>query len=312
MLELPDTDAYDEAVARTEGIDRWCTSSDWVLPLTASMRANEPFLVRTDHGWGLFERSTDSSGRLLVLGVDRVWGFACPVVGPPQTWAEITVELADEGAEALLLPGLVEGSASWVAALTALSPTHDLHRAGGIVRRRARLGDGFDAWFGRRSARFRQRMRRIRRDAEAAGVQIERVDDGDGRTDDVLDRLIAIEAASWKGAADDGLCADEMASFYRLVLGRLGARTRCLVARLDGRDVGYVVGGVRDRTYRGLQLSHTAAVDRLGIGHLLQLRQIELLCDEDVDVYDLGMDMTYKRRWADEALATTVVAALPR
>ena len=44
---------------------------------------------------------------------------------------------------------------------------------------------------------------------------------------------------------------------------------------------------------------------------MLQLRQIEALQAEGVERYDLGMDMPYKRRWADRARDTLTLAILP-
>ncbi len=311
MLELPDAQAYDDAVARIDGIDRWCSSTDWVLPLTASMRPDDPIAVRTASGWGLFDRTTASDGRRILMGVDRIWGFACPVIGEPGVWSEIAGFACDGGVDAVIIGGLVEGGNAWNSALAGFDATHRLHRLGGITRRRAHLGDGFDAWFAGRSPRFRQRMRSLRREADHAGLHFVTITSTEPSA--VLDRLIAIERRSWKGADDDGLMGAEMAAFYRLVLARLGPdRTRCLVARLDGQDVGYIVGGVRDSTYRGLQLSSAEEVHSLGVGHLLQLAQIERLCDEGLTTYDLGMDMPYKTRWSDHTLETTTIAAFPR
>lgn len=311
MLDLPDAHEYDRAVTASDGIDRWCSSTDWVLPLTASMRAVDPTAIRTPSGWGLFDRMTDEEGRRILMGVDRVWGFACPVIGRPGVWAEIAREIEPHGYDVIVIGGLVEGGHSWHEALAAFDRTHLLHRAGGITRRRADLRDGLDAWLGRRSSRFRQRLRRLARDAAHGSLTIEEADAEDGTA--LLDRLVAIEQQSWKGPVGEGLASPDMAAFYRLVLERLGpARTRALVARLDGVDVGYIVGGIRDSTYRGLQLSATAAAREVGAGHLLQFSQIERLCAEGVDTYDLGMDMTYKERWSDDTLATTTIAAFPR
>ena len=52
-----------------------------------------------------------------------------------------------------------------------------------------------------------------------------------------------------------------------------------LVARLDDRDVGFILGGIRGATYRGLQLSHDTGAAHLALGHLLQLHQLRLLVD---------------------------------
>ncbi len=40
----------------------------------------------------------------------------------------------------------------------------------------------------------------------------------------------------------------------------------------------------------------------MGLGNLVQYNMIQWLCDEGVKKYDLGMDMPYKRRWAENRL----------
>jgi CelD/BcsL family acetyltransferase involved in cellulose biosynthesis len=86
---------------------------------------------------------------------------------------------------------------------------------------------------------------------------------------------------------------------------------RISVAQLDGADVGYILGGVRNGRYRGLQLSYVESAQHLSVSHLLQLSEIKQLCENGVDTYDMGMDMEYKRRWSDQE-ETSVVLVLDR
>lgn len=90
---------------------------------------------------------------------------------------------------------------------------------------------------------------------------------------------------------------------------RLAARDhlRVLIATAAGEDIGFILGGVRGDTYRGLQLSYHRAHATAGIGHLLQMAQIRQLDAEAVTLYDLGMDMPYKQRWTDRIDTTFAV-----
>src|SRR5688572_32387452 len=54
--------------------------------------------------------------------------------------------------------------------------------------------------------------------------------------------------------------------------------------------------------YRGLQFSYDDAFAQLGLGGLLQYHQIVELCAEGVTRYDLGTEMDYKRRWAEDVI----------
>ncbi|MDA3040931.1 MAG: GNAT family N-acetyltransferase, partial [Actinomycetota bacterium] len=137
-------------------------------------------------------------------------------------------------------------------------------------------------------------------------------------TDALIDRLVEIERRTWKGAGskDDlgdkstdnqdsqptGIVAPDMQVFCRRMTARLIAndRARITVARLDGEDVGYILGGVRNGRYRGLQLSYTTEVAPFSVGHLLQLEELRNLSSTGIaHTYDLGMDIAYKHAWAD-------------
>jgi CelD/BcsL family acetyltransferase involved in cellulose biosynthesis len=105
-----------------------------------------------------------------------------------------------------------------------------------------------------------------------------------------------------------------MHRFYGDMLPRLAAhgRQRTLFARLGDRDVAYCLGAVFDGEYRGLQFSYDVEHERLSLGSLLQFHQIAELCAEGVRRYDLGQEMDYKRRWAEEAFETLLLVLVNR
>ena len=180
-----------------------------------------------------------------------------------------------------------------------------------MTRRRAQLGDGLAAYLSRRSARFRRNLARAERARREAGVGIELVAGGGA---EVVERCVAVERRSWKGQRGGGLAEPAMAHFYGALADRLApsGRLRAGFARRGGRDVGYILGARRDGAYRGLQLSYAEEQAELSLGNVLQLHQMEALVDEGVGLYDLGMDMEYKRRWADDALTTvTMIVVAP-
>ena len=67
-----------------------------------------------------------------------------------------------------------------------------------------------------------------------------------------------------------GIARRTVADFYRRLLWRLAPcdQLRLMVAVLDGRDIGYVVGGIRGSTYRGLQMAYDRDHAHIGVGHL--------------------------------------------
>ncbi len=301
----------EEVLDRTPEIDRWCSGPDWVLPVHAGFAPDADRLLFRGRdgveGYALLARYELEDGTSMVAGLEPLWGFATPVFGPDIEAVAGALRAVLDGLtwDVLVLPGIPPpgGPASFAVRLArALGPLGELRVGEGIVRQVADLGEGPDAWLARRSNRFRRNLRRAGRLAEETGLRIV-----DARHDpEAVERIMGVERRSWKAREDSGLTSPEMAATYEAMVRRLAGqgRLRLGIAVLDGTDVGYILGGVRGRTYRGLQLSFAATVGSLSVGHLLQRWQIESLASEGVARYDLGMDMDYKRRWADRAEAS--------
>ena len=258
--------------------------------------------------WGaVLARYRDEEDRPVLGGIEPLWGFSCPLLLPkPRHQARHFVDQLFKIPDwsRLVITGLREESELYLATIRALSSIGTVYRAEGIETCVADLSGGLEPWLARRSARFRQQWRRRERAAEATGVRVDFVTAADG----LMDRLLEIERSGWKGANDDGITSEGMEATYRMMIDRLAAngRLRAGIARRDGRDVGFILGGVRNGIYRGLQLSYSVEVAHLGVGHLLQSQQLRNL-ESDVYTYDLGMDMEYKRRWCDEVRSSVVV-----
>jgi CelD/BcsL family acetyltransferase involved in cellulose biosynthesis len=305
--------AWDDAVDRTPDADEFCASSIWSFAAAASFSEHDPPVVVGDgRSFAGMRRATGEDGSRLLLGLDPVWGFATPMVGHPVQAARLlAARLALDVHDVAVVTGQRHGGIGLQCLAQVLGEHRRLLQGPTEQRLRADLSDGSGPWLARRSSRFRQRLRQIRRRADEAGVTV--IDCSALAPDDAIDRVLDVEVRSWKGEAGTGLASDALAGFYRRMAWRLAAadQLRLLFARQDGRDVGFVLGGVRGRTYRGLQLSYDRRVRDLGIGHLLQIHQLEALAGTGIDVYDLGMDMPYKRRWADRVDETFAVLVAP-
>lgn len=291
--------SWDAAVALTQGADPFCAASDWSFAAATSFtHASAPVVVAAGEGLCGLRSVVQPDGSRMLVGLDPVWGFATPAVGPPTDAADALVEqLGIHDWDYALIAGQDVEFPGTHAIVHALGDFRVL-RGPNQERLRADLSGGFDAWWARRSSRFRQRLRRIEREASEAGIDV--VDGSTGSADDILERILRIEAASWKAGDDTGLNTPDMAAFYRAIARRLApeGRLRALFAREADNDIGYVLGGVRGPIYRGLQLSYVASAADRSIGHLLQLAQLRRL-GPTIECYDLGMDMPYKRRWVD-------------
>lgn len=322
--DLLDADRWERLVDATPGIDPWCSGPDWVVPAFAAYAPPGTYARVEDHGElgaALLASYASPDGRVLA-GLEPLWGFACPLIGPhPDRLLESVLRraLADGGWRRLVVPGFVDAEELRRLALSVLdvvdrlndrSPGLDLEvgLAEGIGRRVADLEGGIDAWWERRSQRFRRNLRRARRRADEAGVTFEDLQaDPDGT---LLDRLVAIEDRGWKGAEQSGISAPEMAQFYRDMALRLDARGRLrasIAMGPDGEDLAFILGGTRGPVYRGLQLSFVSSAAELSLGHLLQWREIAALAELGIETYDLGMDMDYKTSWSDRLIPSHVL-----
>ncbi len=292
-----DAAAYDAAVRASEGIDRFCSSSEWVLAARAAFAPEAPsFLARGAHGYAAFVRREG-----MLMGLDTEWGFACPLVGHDEVAREFAAAVESEPWRVILLPGIVPGSKLMRAVVDAFRH-HELRLGPTLRRWVASLEGGLDGYLARRTAKLRSNLKRAAKRARALGITFE-----PGGT---LERAVAVERRSWKGAALTGLLVPEMQLFYGELLARLGTGVRALFARKDGEDMGFILGGVRDGQYRGFQFSYDERLAHVSLGGLLQVEQIAALAAEGALSYDMGIDLPYKHRWADEPVDTVTIAVV--
>ncbi len=302
--------AWDDAVDRTPDVDEYCASTLWSFAAAMSFPDVEPPIVVGDgRSFAALRRTTGDDGTRVLVGLDPVWGFATPLVGHPLDAARLlAARLTLDDHDVALISGQHDDGIGLRCLVDVLGDRRRLLRGPTEQRLRADIGAGTEAWLARRSSRFRQRLRQLRRRADETGVEV--LDCSALPPDQAIDRILAIEARSWKGQEGTGLAAEPLTTFYRHMAWRLaGSEQLRLLVAVDaaGTDLGYVLGGVRGRTYRGLQIAFDDGVAELGLGHLLQLHQIEALEGTGIATYDLGMDMPYKRRWADRVDETFAV-----
>ena len=97
-----------------------------------------------------------------------------------------------------------------------------------------------------------------------------------------------------------------MRAFYDRMIASMhpvGA-LRVQFATRGGKDLAYILGGIRGRHYRGLQCSYDDDFREMGLGNLMHFSQIASLVEEGAQFYDLGTEREYKERWSD-SLHTT-------
>jgi hypothetical protein len=306
-------DDFDREVARTPAIDRFCSSTAWILAAAGTlMPPRAAFSFRGENGYFAAMRGVHPAGFPYVEPVELAWGLASPLIGrdPVALVDEVVPVLAGRRDWQLaILSGMTVTGPQRRALDATLPPRWERRRGQPTVRHVASLDGGIDGFLARRSRDFRKSLRKAQRGATEAGMQFESVRAPAADASALYERIQRVEATSWKARDGVGISAGPMRAFYSAMLPRLCAlgQQRTIFARLGERDVGYILGAVMAGEYRGLQFSYDAEHAQLNIGGLLQYHQIVELCGEGVARYDLGTEMDYKRRWAEDIMETEML-----
>ncbi len=309
---------YDDAVDQTGAlgtdlspeIDVACSSSDWLLPSMAVWAVDrEPWIRRSDAGFIVLTRSDDADGATVLLPPDSMWGFASPIIGgQPELLVDQLGEalLEDPSWDLVLLTGLAPDGLVETAVRSRLQDRFTLYAGPTMTRCRIDIPSFRD----HETSKQRRERRRIANRCAEQGVDIiDPLADQDPTLQDIFARIVDVEARSWKGLEGSGIIEPTLQGFYRRMLDRVGIdRLRVLFARVDGEDVGYILGHMRGQEYRGLQISYAASHRHLSLGSLLQSAEIERSERTGIRSYDLGMDMAYKQRWSTHGFTTRTTA----
>jgi hypothetical protein len=306
-------DDFDREVAATPSIDRFCSTTAWILAAaSALMPPRAPFSFRGRHGYFAAMRGVHPAGFPYVEPVELAWGLAAPLIGrDPDALADevVAVLAARRDWQLAILSGLMPSGPQRKALERTIPPRWERRRGTPTIRHVASLDGGVDGFLARRSRELRKTLRKSLRVAAADGVSFEPVTGTEREAEALYVRIQEIESRSWKSRDGVGISTGPMRAFYGHMLPRLCARgqQRLIFARRDDRDIGYILGAVFEGEYRGLQFSYDDEFAGLGIGGLLQYHQIEMLCTEGVGRYDLGTEMDYKRRWAEDVMETEML-----
>lgn len=171
----------------------------------------------------------------------------------------------------------------------------------------ASLAGGFDGYLSRRSANHRKKLKKQYRNALTRDVRFERVHpSSSGEAQKIFSRISEVELKSWKGIGRCGMDQEPMKSFYRIMLHRLtlSKQARVIFARHENEDIGFILGGLAGRVYRGQQFSYDNRWKEYSVGNLLQTEQVKWLCEEGMKRYDMGpvtgRKMGYKVHWTEK------------
>ncbi len=313
------TSPWARLAAITPTPDPFSAGAAWQIAFREARDPQRPAMLRA-RGDALVQFALHRLGgsRDHILGpIERLWLFGCNLLGPSAHHLLIDViaeldETPNHGIRGIVVGGLCPHDRRLRVLKSALAD-----RAPRRFRRdvlcAAWLTGGVDGFLSRRSANFRRNIRRQEKKARDAGVAFATMRLAHPQdVDAVYARMQAIEGLSWKGLTHQGMNTPFPRAFYHGLLRRLAEHgdARVILATHEGTDIGFIFGGMCDapdgRIYRGQQFSFDARFDALGIGNLLQMRQIEALCAEGAARYDMGpalrISMRYKDHWTEHLM----------
>ncbi|MEZ6030775.1 MAG: GNAT family N-acetyltransferase [Hyphomonadaceae bacterium] len=261
---------------------------------------------------GLICLARHTLGSNIVLGpIERMWLFGCNVLGAAgvDLLEQLLRDSASEAAglgRRFVVSGLDPDGPLAVAIRSRLSPYAAFRWVKQDVQCAASLEGGLDGFLSRRSANHRKKLRQAIRRAKAAGIGFERHAPASAHeAGAVFARMLAVERRSWKGIARQGMDGPMTRTFYGAMLRRLAlAREgRVMFATHEGKDIGFIFGGMAGAIYRGQQFSFDDAWRDMSIGNVLQYEQVAWLCEEGAHRYDMGPLrgglMEYKAHWTE-------------
>lgn len=298
----------DAWAAKTPDVDPFCSGSAWQA--SAAMELVEPRTLTafvSEHGVMATMRHQER-----IEPLEFSWCLGSPLLGTTRLVRDVAAILQTMGSwQTAYWPGLCEG-APMVRALATEHP-FGLARGATTVRHVIDLQTDANGYWSRRSRDLRKSVRRAATRAGEHQVRAVRATSAECDAAPLMQRILTVDQTTWKGQQGVGLADPRFAAFYQRMLSHLGpGRTAAWFAQQDGRDVGYLLGAWVGRWFRGLQFGYTSTLRSLSLGSHLLACSIEDVAADGAEIYDLGAEMDYKRRWADRELRSDLWAWVRR
>ncbi|NNJ90728.1 MAG: GNAT family N-acetyltransferase [Gammaproteobacteria bacterium] len=291
-------------------IDPFCVSTHWNFSFQEAFSPNRKLLIRSNSDSAIaFAENVFENGEVILTPIEAYWLFANPLLGSNavELLAESIEEIEDHyqgEIPRILISGLKYEKDPFKSKLQQMFGGKfgfSFFRQEELCS--ASLEGGFDGFLSRRSTSYRRSLRKQVNRSQKHGFTFERhIPITEAEALAVYERMIAVELASWKGIGQCGMAEHPAKEFYLAMITRLAQdqKARIILARHEGKDIGFIFGGLAENHYRGQQFSFDQEWASSSVGNLMQLEQIQWLCEEGVTHYDLGPIMDYKHHWTEQ------------
>ena len=304
---------WNKVALNSRQADPFCCLPVWQLSFHEAYSPNRRLLIResTDNVIAFAEKVFTPKS-VYLTPIEPHWFFGCPLLGKhsvdlfSDTLADIKTSYGASYTK-IVISGIRPNGSMFKNLTSKLSSRFDFTRRNSGVQCSASLTDGLDGYLSRRTGNFRRKSKKLSNRALSKGITFERhIPGSDAEADAVYARMLSVERSSWKGIGQCGMAMPGPKKFYEVMMKRLAAcgDARVIFARHEGKDIGFIFGGMAGATYRGQQFSFDEQWRSASIGNALQMKQIEWLCEEGARRYDMGplrgAGMAYKAHWTDQ------------
>jgi len=311
---LPDYHAeWNKAAIRTKQADPFCSTPAWQMAFHDAFNPERRLLIESSSNSVIaFAEHILSPEEIYLTPVEAHWCFGCPLLGKDAVnlFVEALPQIESLYAPIfpkILISGVRPAGVLSQRLLTTFSPSCGIYLSSSSTQGSASLTDGLDGYLSRRSGNHRKKLKRQARKAEELGVSFERIKPTSiAESEAAYTRIIDVELKSWKGIGKCGMAETPSKEFYDCMLKRLSASQdgRIIFAKHEGKDIGFIFGGMAGNIYRGQQFSYDQNWKDYSIGNLMQVEQIQWLCEEKAKRYDMGPvtgpKMGYKAHWTEK------------
>lgn len=293
--------------AALDQFDPFCSLPTWQLAFHEVFSPKRRLFVEHSSGSVLcFAEKIISPSEIYLTPIESHWFFGCPLLGRNavelfgKAMERITKEYAPHFPK-ILISGIAPDSLLKKRLLFMFANNFDIYLHYELLQCAASLSGGVDDFLSRRSANFRNKLKKSCKRALSSCIEFERViPTSPEEASSIYSRMLNVEYASWKSKYDN-LPIEE---FYAAVIHRLSMQSaaRVIMARCDDKDIGFIFGGLAGNIYRGLQCSYDKEWKDFSIGNILHFEQIKWLSEENINRYDMGEikpHMSYKELWTE-------------
>jgi hypothetical protein len=306
---------WTKAAVSTNQADPFCCAPAWQLSFhDAFSPKRQLFIEESSDSALVFAEKVFADGEIVLTPIEPHWFFGCPLLGSRslELLSAALGFMEKRYAPAfprIIISGIRPKGQLARRLLHTFGKCFDcyLHSTG--VQCAASLTEGVDGFLSRRSANHRHKLKKQYRQACNKGVYFERSAPSSApEAEAAYSRMLAVELSSWKGINHCGMAESPAREFYDIMLKRLSVSNqgRVIFARHEHKDIGFIFGGKAGNIYRGQQFSYAADWKSFSIGNLLQMEQIQWLCEEKAKRYDMGPlvgpRMEYKAHWTEKTM----------